>query len=211
MTAEDNELNETAGGLDLEEGRDTITPLGTIHWIPVEDLIPYDKNPRNISEKSVEQVAKSIEEFGWQQPIVADGDKVIIIGHTRRRAAIKLKCKLVPVVIETRLTEDQVKALRIADNRTHDYSTWDYPVLLQELEALPDDFSSILDLADWQSIVEGFENEQEAIMDLEPEELAIMTDRYALTVMFETKESAEQAAAEILLLPGVVNVRYTGK
>ncbi len=185
---------------------------GVITRVPLSGIRPYDRNPRRISDKAVEQVSKSIQEFGWQQPIVVDRDMVIIIGHARRQAAVKLGLAEVPVLIETRLTDDQVRALRIADNRTRDYSQWDYPLLLSELEGLDESFSSVLDLADWQDIITGFESSQEeALLDLDDEIQAAVTDRFVLTVTFDTKENAEQAAPEILALAGVVNVRYTGK
>ena len=87
----------------------------------IEDVHPYDKNPR-INENGVEAVASSIKEFGWQQPIVVDRDHVIIAGHTRYFAAKHLNLTEVPVVIAEHLTPEQVKAYRIADNKTGELS-----------------------------------------------------------------------------------------
>ncbi len=184
-------------------------PLGEVKMVPIGHIKPYERNPRKISPRAVEQVAASIREFGWQQPIVVDGDMIIIIGHTRRQAAIKMGLTEVPVVVETRLTEEQVRALRIADNRTRDYTTWDYPLLQSELEGL-DEYDS-LDLADWQAIITGFEESQEAsFLDLDDETDQIIRDTYVLSCTFRTKEDAELAVPEIMKIQGAVNVRYSG-
>ena len=98
----------------------------------LEELIPYDNNPRN-NEDAVDAVAESIKEFGWQQPIVIDPDSVIVAGHTRYLAAKKLQLKTVPVVIATDLTKDQIKAYRLADNRTAELASWDYEKLNLEM------------------------------------------------------------------------------
>ena len=81
----------------------------------IDEVKPYENNPR-VNDKSVDDVAKSIKEFGWQQPIVVDKDNVIIVGHTRWKAAKKLGMKKVPVVVASNLTPEQVKAYRLADN-----------------------------------------------------------------------------------------------
>ena len=83
----------------------------------IGDVHPYGNNPRN-NAAAVKPVANSIKEFGFQQPIVVDKDGVIIVGHTRYKAAKLLKLKEVPVVVADQLTDDQVKAYRIADNST---------------------------------------------------------------------------------------------
>lgn len=184
-------------------------PIGEVRMVPIDSVKPYAKNPRKIPEKAVDQVAASIREFGWQQPVVVDGDMIIIIGHVRHRAAKHLGLTEVPVLIECRLSEQQVKALRIADNRTHSYATWDYPMLLDELTGL-DSYES-LDLADWNAIITGFEESQEAAMlELDDETTQLITDNYTLVCTFDTKENAELAAPSIMNLEGAVNVRYSG-
>ena len=96
--------------------------------MPIQDVKPYEKNPR-INDNAVEAVANSIKEFGWRQPIVVDKDNVIIAGHTRWKAAKKLKLKTVPVLVADDLTEEQVRAYRIADNSTGELATWDFDIL----------------------------------------------------------------------------------
>ena len=107
----------------------------TIQWIAPTELTPYEHNPR-INDQAVDAVWASIDEFGWQQPLVADKNNVIIVGHTRWKAAIKYGCAKVPVVFATDLTEAQIKAYRIADNRTGELSEWDFTLLPLELEDL---------------------------------------------------------------------------
>lgn len=184
-------------------------PLGVARMMPISAVKPYSRNPRKIPAKAIEQVAASIREFGWQQPIVVDSDGIIIIGHTRRQAAIKLGLSEVPVLIETRLTAEQTKALRIADNRTRDYSSWDYPLLIDEMTGL-DGYES-LDLADWQGLLGEFEESQEqALLELDDATEQLITDKYTLVCTFDTRENAEIAAPEIMAMTGAVNVRYSG-
>ena len=101
----------------------------------VEDLIPYINNPRN-NENAVDKVASSISEFGFKNPIVIDKNNVIINGHTRLLASKKLGLKEVPVIVADDLSEAQVKAFRIADNKTSEYASWDEELLKLELEQL---------------------------------------------------------------------------
>jgi hypothetical protein len=183
-------------------------PLGDVMMVPIGDVKPYHRNPRKIPPRAVEQVASSIREFGWQQPLVVDGSMVIIIGHTRRQAAIKLGLTEVPVLVETRLTEEQTRALRIADNRTRDYTTWLYPMLMTELSDL-DDYADTLDLANWMGLVTEFEESQQAaLLDIDDDTEQLITDTFKLTCTFDSKENAELAAPVILSMTGAVNVRY---
>lgn len=104
---------------------------------PIEQLIPYEKNARN-NTQSVDKVAKSIKKFGFRVPIVIDKDNVIVAGHTRLEAAKKLGMKEVPCIVADDLTENQIKAYRLADNRTAEFSLWDFQLLNDELESITD-------------------------------------------------------------------------
>ena len=95
---------------------------------------PYPKNPRK--NQSVKKVAESLKEFGWQQPIVVDEDYVVIAGHTRLKAAQQLKYKEVLIHVASGLSEDEVTAYRIADNRTAEGAEWEMGLLIDELVAL---------------------------------------------------------------------------
>ncbi len=101
----------------------------------IEDITPYEKNPRK-NDSAVDAVAASIREFGWQQPIVVDVDGVIIAGHTRYKAAKKLHLKEVPVVVADNLTDEQVRAYRLADNKSGELAEWNFPLLEEELASL---------------------------------------------------------------------------
>jgi len=102
----------------------------------VESLIPYVNNSRKHSDEQVAQIAASIKEFGWTNPILVDGDNGIIAGHGRLMAARKLNMNEVPVIELAHLTEAQRKALIIADNKLALNSGWDYQLLKLEIETL---------------------------------------------------------------------------
>jgi len=101
----------------------------------ITDIKPYDKNPRD-NDGAVEAVARSIREYGFRQPIVVDAEGVIIVGHTRWKAAQKLGFAEVPVHVATDLTPTQIKAYRIADNKVAELASWDMELLPIELSEL---------------------------------------------------------------------------
>ena len=103
---------------------------------PLDAVIPYPDNPRN-NDQAVEAVARSIQTFGFRQPIVVDGEGVIIVGHTRWKAAQHLGLETVPVHIAD-LTPDQARAYRLADNKTNEIADWDHDRLVEELLGLRD-------------------------------------------------------------------------
>lgn len=110
---------------------------------PLGEIKPYEKNPR-VNDQAVDAVARSIREFGFRQPIVVDADGVIVVGHTRWKAAAKLGLERVPVHVALELTPEQAKTYRIADNKTGDLATWDLELLpgeLAELQQLDVDLS----------------------------------------------------------------------
>ena len=100
--------------------------------IELRKLIPYENNPRK-NEKAVDAVMQSIKQFGFKNPIIVDENMVIISGHTRRLAALKLSMDKVPVIIAKDLTEEQVRAFRLADNRVASFSSWDEAKLKEEI------------------------------------------------------------------------------
>lgn len=111
--------------------------MRTIIYKPITDVIPYEDNPR-INDRAVKAVAESIREFGFNQPITVDKDGVIVTGHTRLKAAIKLGLDEVPVTVLDDLTPEQIRAYRLADNKTAELAEWDEDKLIQELKALGD-------------------------------------------------------------------------
>ena len=103
----------------------------------IDTIRPYENNPR-LNDGAVDAVAASLKEFGFRQPIVVDSDGVIVCGHTRFKAALKLGLAKVPVHVAKDLTPEQIKAYRIADNKTADLAQWDYEILPIELSELMD-------------------------------------------------------------------------
>lgn len=191
----------------------TVKPISPVRVVPVASVIPYETNPRRIPDKAVEMCAASIKEFGWQQPLVVDKDMVLVAGHVRLLAAQQLGLTEVPVVIAEHLSPLQVKAFRIADNRTHDYASWDYTLLAQELEGLDENFADVLDLADWQDIVSQYESARnESQIPFDDGALGYINNlEFNLTVSFNSREAADKAAVDLLDIPGVVNVAYSWK
>jgi len=108
----------------------------TVEWWPAERVIPYARNPRTATDTAVGKVAASIKEFGFRVPIIVDGEGVIIAGHTRLAAAQRLGLERVPVLVAADLSPAQVKAYRIADNRTAQETGWERELLELELEDL---------------------------------------------------------------------------
>jgi len=103
----------------------------------IEDIIPYENNPR-INDHAVDKTAMSIEQYGWQQPIVVDVNGIILVGHTRLKSAIKLGLNTCPVVTAHKLTAAQAKAYRLADNKTGELADWNQELLNVEIQELVD-------------------------------------------------------------------------
>src|SRR5262249_49674495 len=101
----------------------------------IDRVRPYHRNPRD-NDGAVEAVAASLNEFGWRQPIVVDAEGIIVVGHTRWKAAKRLGLNQVPVHVATELTPEQCKAYRIADNQTATIASWDYALLPIEVADL---------------------------------------------------------------------------
>ena len=126
----------------------------------IDEIIPYENNPRK-NDDAVEAVVNSIKNFGFKSPIVVDANKVIVNGHTRLKASKLLGLTMVPVIIASDLTEEQCRALRLADNKTAEIASWDKKLLLQELESI--DWEGLqMDMTDF-----GFDN----IFDSKPQEV----------------------------------------
>ena len=159
-----------------------------IVMMALEEIKPYEKNPR-FNDNAVNSVANSIKEFGFKVPIVVDKNNVIVNGHTRWKASKQLELKEVPVIVANDLTDEQIKAFRIADNKTGELADWNMELLGAELQ----------DIADFNFEDFGF-NELELMMlteDIEPEEFdKDMVDEYS------------QKADEMMLKAGRVIITY---
>lgn len=111
----------------------------TIKEIKITELKPYENNPR-MNDNAVDAVANSIRDFGFKVPIIIDKNNVIVAGHTRLKAAEILGLDKVPCIVADDLTEDQIKAFRLADNKVAELATWDFDKLGVELAQLEDNF-----------------------------------------------------------------------
>lgn len=153
-----------------------------IIYKPVSDLIPYENNPRK-NDSAVDYVANSIKEFGFKVPIIVGSDNVIVTGHTRLKAAIKLGLTEVPVIVADDLTEEQINAFRLADNKVAEMADWDFERLDLELESLDFDMEQF-----------GFEFEEELEM---PTDLDDYTEKDSVVVSincgsFKSYESVKE-------------------
>lgn len=190
-----------------------VSPLGEVVIMPLADMIPYPANARKITDRAVQQTALSLKSFGWQQPVVLDRERVIVVGHVRHRAARSLGETHGPAVIAADLTPAQLRAYRIADNRTHDYTTWDYTTLAAELDGLGHEFDGVLDLADWGALIAAFEAAGNGERDLNQRTSgrvqALTGGGYTVTVVFASRDDADRAGPDLLAVNGVVDVRFS--
>ena len=136
-----------------------------VSMMDVRHLIPYAKNAKKHPKEQVEHIAASIREFGFQQPIVIDKDNVVVIGHGRLLAAKKLKLTEVPCVRADSLSEEQIKALRLADNKTNE-SDWDIDLMQEDLSDILD-----IDMSDFSFDMSFSEEDTEIIEDEIPEQV----------------------------------------
>lgn len=106
---------------------------GRVERVNIDKVIPYWRNPRRLSNDAVEAVKKSIEEYGYSQPVVVDSDYTIIIGHTRYAALRRMDLREIDVLVADYLSPTKVKQLRVIDNRAGEYAFWDFDKLQEEV------------------------------------------------------------------------------
>lgn len=132
----------------------------------INEITPYEKNPRK-NDEAVKYVAKSIKEFGFKVPIIIDAHNIIVAGHTRYKAAKSLKISELPCIVADDLTDEQIKAFRLADNKVAEKAEWDFDLLGEELDEIFD-----IDMSDFGfDFSEDEEEETEVIEDEVPEEV----------------------------------------
>lgn len=158
-----------------------------IEYKKLTEITPYWNNPRK-NDDAVEFVANSIKEFGFKVPIIIDRDGIIVAGHTRYKAARKLKLKEVPVICADDLTEEQVKAFRLADNKVGELAEWDFDQLEIELDKLIDfgmsDFGFEFDLDDTDDLepIDDEENggtlKYDHILKIDKKEIPMTNEEY---------------------------------
>lgn len=188
-----------------------------------DELIPYVNNPRN-NDQAVDAVASSIKNFGFKVPIVIDSKNEIINGHTRLKAAKKLGIEEVPVIVADDLTEDQIKAFRIADNKVAELADWDEELLLAELDMIEMDMGQFnIDMSELDLDDSSEEVVEDEFDDTPPEEpQAKYGDIYQLgrhRLMCGDSTSVEDVEklvgggviVDMLLTDPPYNVAYEGK
>ena len=157
--AKSHEITRAANSLKLSADK--------IVMLPVSEVRPYDKNPRKNAD-AVKFVKASIEQFGFKVPIIVDSNRVIVCGHTRLLAAKSLGMSEVPCIMANDLTDDQIRAFRLADNKVGEFAEWDMDLLGDELDAIAD--ACDIDMGDF-----GFDlsddEETEVVEDEVPEEV----------------------------------------
>lgn len=144
------------------------------------DITPYENNPRR-NDEAVKYVAESIRQFGFKVPLIVDQNGIIIAGHTRYKAAIKLGIKEVPCIIADDLTEEQIKAFRLADNKVSEIAEWDMELLEIELDDIT------FDMGDF-----GFDEiqyEDEPVK--EQKEVKLGADNYQIIIDCESEYDCE--------------------
>lgn len=150
-------------------------------------LTPYENNPR-MNEDAVDGVAESIKNYGFKVPLVIDRDGVIVCGHTRYKAAEKLGLTTVPCVVADDLNEKQIKAFRIADNKTSDLSIWDNKKLLEELDGLEDLFTGFTESDLFEDTLDNVDLDA-----LEENEKGVV---YEIKIKTNSKEKADKIMAD---------------
>lgn len=155
----------------------------------LDEIRPYEKNPRR-NDAAVEYVAESIKAFGWKQPIVIDKDGVIIVGHTRYKAAKSLGLDRVPCLIADDLTPQQIKAYRLADNKVGEIAEWDFTALEEQLDELAAGLEIDMSLFSFD-----LEEEKDGYIEDFFErgvEAKQKPDVFGLKVIFDSREQMEQ-------------------
>lgn len=192
-----------------------------IKEIEISSLIEYENNPRN-NDGAVDAVAESIKQFGFKVPIVIDRDNVIVAGHTRLKAARKIGLEKVPYIVADDLTPEQIKAYRLADNKTAELAEWDFSALEIELAELESDFDMSafgFDISDFEDIHEITEDEAPEV-DEENEPICKTGDIWNLgnhrlmcgdsTNVSDVEKLMNGDKADLLLTDPPYNVAYEG-
>ena len=188
-----------------------------INSISINQIKPYGKNAKRHDKKQIQQVANSIKEFGFRQPIVIDKDNVIIAGHGRYEAAKLLGLKEIPIIKADDLSDERVKAYRLADNKLNE-SEWDMSLVIEELKELSD---SMLDLTGFEKDLIIEPDEKDDVIPENAPSIAQLGDIWQLgrhrvmcgdsTKLDEVERLMNGMKADMWLTDPPYNVDYTGK
>lgn len=190
-----------------------------IQLLELTQLTPYEKNPRN-NEKAVDKVAESIKHFGFKVPIVIDKNNIIVAGHTRYKAAEQLKLTKVPCIVADDLTDEQVKAYRLADNKVAEFSEWDFDLLQEELEELSNIDLGLFGFDELEKEIETDPSEDNYEVELPEEPKAKLGDVYKLgnhrlmcgdsTSVTDVEKLMNGIAADLVVTDPPYNMNYQG-
>ena len=179
----------------------------------IDEIRPYENNPR-VNDGAVGAVAESIREFGFQQPIVVDRGGVIIAGHTRYKAAQKLGLTEVPVVVADNLTDEQVRAYRLADNKTGELAEWDFSALEEELAGIGELDMSLFGFEPKEITEDDYEEEPPEVPKARPGDV-YQLGRHRLmcgdSTDVQSVQKLCQGQVDLLLTDPPYGVDYTGK
>ena len=152
--------------------------------IKLEDLKPYEKNPRK-NDEAVQYVAESIKQFGFKVPIIIDKNNVIVAGNTRYKASKQLGLKEVPCIVADDLTDEQIKAFRLADNKVSEKSEWDFELLDEELKDIIN-----IDMEDlgFLNINLDAENYIDDLLTTELVDHKVDTEQFSITFVFDIND-----------------------
>ena len=189
-----------------------------IEYKKLNEIQPYDNNPRR-NDEAAKAVAASIKEFGFQSPIIVDKDMVIIAGHTRYKAAKRLKLDTVPVVVASELTPEQVKAYRIADNSTGEVAEWEINLLMGELATIDYDMTQFglnveLEPIDKEAKDDDYDPEPPMEPTTQPGDMWVLGNHVLLcgdsTSARDVERLMDGEQADLLLTDPPYNVNYEG-
>lgn len=182
-----------------------------IEFIPVEELTPYEQNVKKHDEKQVDLIAESIKQFGFRQNLVVDANNVVVVGHGRLLAAKKLGIDKVPCVRADDLTEEQIRALRIADNKITEKAEWDTDALGKELKAIADDINMTdFGFGDFELTILMGDFEPQPYDKEETKEYDDKSDDFLLKkrVIITYLDAEEEAVKQLLGLESIDKVVY---
>lgn len=161
-----------------------------IKYKPIKELKPYKKNAKKHNKEQVEQIANSIKEFGFTQPVIIDKNNEVVAGHGRILGAKKAGLKQVPTVCLEDLTEEQIKAYRLVDNKLNE-SEWDYNLLDEELENLTEDIDMNLFGFDLAEEIEQEEDETKKKVEFE------IKEKYEVHIICKDEKQMEQVFNQV--------------
>lgn len=184
----------------------------------IKEIKEYENNPRN-NDNAVEYVAKSINDFGFKIPIIIDKNNIIVAGHTRYKAAKKLNLSEIPCIVADDLTDEQIKAFRLVDNKSAELAEWNLELLNLELENIHDIDMNLYDFKLTELLDDVVDDEYEVKLPEEPKtkygDIYKLGNHYLMcgdsTNTENVKVLMQEQEADLILTDPPYNVNYEGK